>query len=260
MVDRGLRALEKVGRFVDFSLRVLIAIPVVALKRPREILAQFERVAVLSLPIAIGAGMSVGLVTWFQTHRILASHGAESTLPSFLGVVVLVELGPMLAGLLMASRMGAGLAAELGAMSLNEEIAARIVLGTDPRISLVAPRTLACAIAVPLLTIVIDAAALGGGLAAELAAGSLSTAAYGNRTLDFLRFSDVVPATLKTAVFGLLIGLVGCWTGLHAGRSSEAVGRAATAGVVRSILAVFAANVAIVPIVQAIADATGWIR
>ncbi len=260
MAKHGLGVLEKIGRFVDFCARVLISMPVVALTRPGEVLTQFERVAVLSLPIAIGAGASVGLVTWFQTHRILAAHGAESSLPSFLGVVVLVELGPMLAGLLVASRMGAGLAAELGSMSLNEEIAARVVLGTNPEISLVAPLTLACAIAVPLLTIVIDAAALGGGLLAELAAGNLTAAAYGNRALDFLKFSDVVPATLKTAVFGVLVGVVGCWTGLHAGRSSEAVGRAATAGVVRSILAVFAANVILVPIVQTIADAAGWTR
>src|SRR5262249_16958930 len=188
------------------------------------------------------------------------AHGAESTLPSFLGVVVLVEIGPMLAGLLVASRMGAGLAAELSSMNLNEEIDARIVLGSDVFLRLVAPRTLACAVAVPLLTVIIDASALGGGLAAELTAGSLTPPMYGNRAMDFLRLSDVVPATLKTSVFGLLIGLVGCWSGLNAGRSSEAVGRAATSGVVRSILAVFVANVVVVPLLQAITDAVRWLN
>jgi phospholipid/cholesterol/gamma-HCH transport system permease protein len=245
---------------VDFSVRVLAAVPVALATRPGDVIAQFERVALQSLPIVLGAGVSVGLVMWFQTHRLLAAHGAESTLPSFLGVVVLVEIGPMLAGLLVAARMGAGLAAELGSMTLNEEIDARIILGSSPALTLVAPRTLACALAAPLLTVIIDAAALGGGLAAELAAGGLSPAVYGNRAMDFLRLADIVPATLKTSLFGVLVGLVGCWTGLNAGRSSEAVGRAATAGVVRSILAVFAANVVLIPLVQTVIDAAGWIN
>ena len=92
-----------------------------------------------SLPIVGGAGLSVGLVTWFQTHRLLAAKGAESVLPRFLAVAVVVELGPILAGVLVAGRMGAGLAAELGSMILNEEIEARVVLGADPVSGLVAP-------------------------------------------------------------------------------------------------------------------------
>src|SRR5581483_4524654 len=108
--------------------------------------------------------------------------------------------------------------------------------------ALVAPRVLACALAVPLLTIALDASALLGGLAAELAGGSLTAEAYQARSLDYLWLRDVLPATVKTVVFGLLVGLIGCWTGLTAGRSTESVGRAATRGVVRSSLAVFAAN------------------
>jgi len=246
------------GRFLEFCVRVLVAVPWTLASRPSETLAQFERVAIQSLPIVLGAGLSVGLVTWFQTHRVLAAHGAEAALPSFLGVVILVEIGPMLASLLVASRMGAGLAAELGSMKLNEEIDALIVLGSNPYQGLVATRTIACAVAVPLLTVLIDTAALGGGLAAELTAGNLSASAYGNRVMDFLRLSDIIPATIKTALFGLLIGLVGCWTGLNAGRSSEAVGRAATSGVVRSILAVFAANALVVPLLQGVVEAAGW--
>ena len=108
------------------------------------------------------------------------------------------------------------------------------MLGADPVPTLVAPRAIACALAVPLLTVVLDASAVLGGLAAELAAGTLSAAgSSGAGRSIFLRLGDVVPATLKTAVFGLLIGLVGCWTGLNADRSAEAVGRAATRGVVR---------------------------
>jgi phospholipid/cholesterol/gamma-HCH transport system permease protein len=225
-----------------------------------ETLLQFEQVALRSLPIVLGAGLSVGLVTWLQTHRMLVQHGAESTLPSFLAVAVLVELGPVLAGLLVAGRMGAGLAAELATMVLNEEIDARLALGVDPVPSLVAPRAIACTLAVPLLTVVLDASAMLGGLGTELAVGKLTAQLFASKAMVFLQLADIIPATLKTAAFGLLIALAACWTGLTAGRSAEDVGRAAIRGVVRSILAVFASNVVMVPLIQWTAAGSRWIE
>jgi len=257
MVAHGVRSIEALGSFLDFAVRACGSAPGAVVHRFGEVIWQFEQVAVKSLPIVVGAGLSVGLVTWLQTHRLLVTHGAESTLPSFLAVAVLVEIGPALAGLLVASRMGAGLATELGSMVLNEEIDARIVLGADPVPTLVAPRAIACALAVPLLTVIIDASALLGSLIAELAAGESSTILFCNRALLFLRLSDVVPATLKTAVFGLLVALVACWTGLNADRSTEAVGRAAIRGVVRANLVVFAANVVMVPCIQVATEVLG---
>jgi phospholipid/cholesterol/gamma-HCH transport system permease protein len=243
--------------FLAFVGRTCGRAPWAVVYRLAEVITQFEQVAVRSLPIVLGAGMSVGLVAWLQTHRLLVAHGAESALPSFLAVAVLVEIGPILAGLLVAARMGAGLAAELSSMVLNEEIDARIVLGADPVPTLVAPRAIACALAVPLLTVIIDASALLGSLAAELTAGRSTNTLFWNKTLVFLRLSDVVPATLKTAVFGLVVGIISCWTGLNAERSTEAVGHAAIRGVVRSILGVFAANAVMVPGIQFAADALG---
>ncbi len=250
--------LERFGRFVGFAAESLAALPLVAFRRPGEVVRQFERVAWGSLPIAGAAGGSIGLVTWLQARRLLITYGAESNLPSVLAAAILVETGPVLASLLVAGRMGAGLAAELGSMTMTEEVDAREVLGAPTIPSLIAPRVLACTLAAPLLTILLDAFALLGGLGAELVGGSLSAGAYQDRSLDFLRLSDVIPATLKTAVFGFIVALVSCWTGLHADRSTEAVGQAATRGVVLSMLGVFLANAALVPATQALTRLMGW--
>jgi phospholipid/cholesterol/gamma-HCH transport system permease protein len=258
MFESVIERLEQFGRFVGFAMEAVGAMPGALFRRPGEVLRQFERVAWGGLPVVAAAGTSVGLVTWLQVRRLLATYGAEENLPSVLSAAVLVETGPVLASLLVAGRMGAGLGAELGSMTMTEEVDAREVLGAPTIASLVAPRAIACALAVPLLTILLDAFALLGGLAAELLGGSLSAEAFQRRALDFLRLSDVIPATLKTIAFGLLVALIGCWTGLNADRSTEAVGHAATKGVVRSMLAVFAANVVLVPAIQALVTWLDW--
>ncbi len=258
MGDSSLREwLATLGRFLDFALRVLAAFPAVVLRRGSELVRQFERVAWGSVPIVATAGFSVGVVTWFQSRRQLVANGMQDALPGMLAFAVVVETGPLLASVLVASRMGAGLAAEVGSMNLTEQLDAQIVLGSPPIESLFAPRVLACVLALPLLTLLMDTMALFGGMMAENMAGALTPQAYAIKSLDFLWLRDVIPATLKPGLFGFLIGVIGCWVGLRSGRSTEDVGHAATRGVVLATLAVFFANVLIVPWIQGIVDALG---
>ena len=238
--------------FVDFTAATVGAIPLALIRRPREILAQFDRIAWGGIPIAAVAGLCIGLVTWLQLHRLLLTYGAEGRLPSILAAAILLETGPILASLLVAGRMGAGLGAELGSMLASEEIDAREVLGAPTIGALIAPRAIASIVAVPLLTVVLDVSALIGGLVAELVGGSSPLGLFQSHYFDFLRWDDVTSATLKTAVFGLIVALVSCDAGLHTNRSTEGVGLAATRGVVRSMVAIFLVNVVLVILIRSV--------
>jgi phospholipid/cholesterol/gamma-HCH transport system permease protein len=249
---------RRVRAVLGFSARVILESPRALVFRFGDFVRQFERIAWGTAPLVFIAGLSVGLVTWLQTRRLLVGYSLEATTPGILLVAVVVETGPILAGLLLAGRVGAGLAAELGSMSLTEELDAREVLGAPVILTLVAPRVLACVAAAPLLTILIDAAALLGGLLGESCWGSISSEAFLARSFDYLKLADAIPATLKTAAFGLLIGIVACRAGLTAERSTDAVGRAATHGVVAAALAIFIANAALVPLIQAATAALDW--
>lgn len=244
-------------RFPDFALRVGCAMPGALWRRPGELIAQFDRVFLAGLPIVLAAGVCVGLVTWLQTRGQLSSYGLEANLPGILAAAVVLETGPTLAGLVLAGRMGAGMAAEVGSMALTEELAARETLGAPMESSVVAPRVWACLLAAPLLTVLMDGAAIAGAMCAESAFGRMPLEGFARRTLDYLRSWDATLATLKTVVFGGLTGLFGCWNGARVADrpSSEAVGAAATRGVVAAMLAVLGSNILMLPHIQWLASA-----
>jgi phospholipid/cholesterol/gamma-HCH transport system permease protein len=248
-----MRWLEQCGRYSHFAIRALAATPRV-LGRPGDLLAQIYNVLIGALPLGVVAGLAVGAVVWMHLRDVvetLAGREAVSLLPRALALAVALEFAPIVAGLMVAGRTGASLGAELGSMRLTEQIDALEVLGLSPLRILVAPRVLACMIALPLLTVFISyLGILSGFLAETLSGGSLTWAQYHTESLRNLTLRNVLPATLKTVVFGYLIGVSGCYFGMQAGGGTEGVGRAATRSVVVSIFLVLIADVVLVRAIQ----------
>lgn len=244
-----LSALEQIGHFTVFSLRV-IADLAFQLVRPRATLAQCARFVVGMLPIVLIIGVSMGLVAWMHVGAILHRFDSEQLLPTLLMVAVVLEFGPVSVGLLAASRLAAGLAAEIAAMKATEQVDALRCLGVDPAVRLLAPRVAACILVLPPLTVAIDYAALCGSYAAEWLGGGLTWSLYYQYSLDQIHVREAALATCKTALFGLLVGLISCWYGMQAESSTEAVGRASTRAVVAATLAVLVSNVFLVRIIQ----------
>src|SRR3954468_1085816 len=232
--------LEALGQATYFALRALPALPS-ALRRPHELLSQLYQVLLGALPLGLTAGAATGVVIWMHLRgslQTVGGPGAAQYLPQALALAVVLEFAPITAGLLVAGRSGASLGAELGSMRLTEQVDALEVLGLSPLHELVAPRVLACVLALPLLTLFITYLALGAGYLAEAAGGSLSWRQYQNETLRVLTLHDVIPSTLKTVVFGFLVGVVGCYFGMNARGGTEGAGRGGTRGVVGSVFLV----------------------
>jgi phospholipid/cholesterol/gamma-HCH transport system permease protein len=247
-----LTLLENLGHYVVFAVRTLILAPG-AVRRPRELASRLFDILIGALPLASVAGLALGVVIWLHLHRVLERFGAAGVLPQAVALAVVLEFAPTGAGLIVAGRSGASLGAELGSMRLTEQIDALEALGLSPLRLLVAPRVLACIIALPLLTAFIIYFALAGSYAAEAVGGNLSWVQYRTESLRGLHLEDIVPATLKTMVFGYLIGTTGCYLGMNATGGTEGVGRAATRSVVLSTFLVLAANVVLVRLIQIVA-------
>jgi len=242
-----------VGRLTAFAVR---AVPAAAgaLPHPRWWLRPLHGMAVGALPLAFVTGIALGVVIWMHTRGILARAGPDAVdlLPTVLAVAVLLELAPVGAGLIVAARTGASLSAELAAMKVGEQLDALELLGVSPIGRLIGPRVLACVLAVPILHVLIAGTALLSGYAAEIATGHTTILQYQSAVMRELFLLDVIPALLKTFVFGLLTGVAGCFIGLYAREGSEGVGRAATDAVVICSLLTLAADVLLVGLFKAL--------
>ena len=204
---------------------------------PGLIARQILEIGYFSLPVVGLTAIFTGMVLALQSHTGLARWDAEQTIAGIVVLSITRELGPVLAGLMVAGRVGTAIAAEIGTMRVTEQIDALATLSTDPFRYLVAPRLLAATITLPILVVVADAIGVLGGFVVAASKLGFGADAYLANTLDFLRPIDVISGLVKAAVFGFLVALMGCYHGYRSGRGARGVGTATThAAVSASIL------------------------
>jgi len=236
---------EFVGNVSRFGLRGFVDL----FRRPFEggqIGRQLAEVGAKSLPLVIASGFALGAVLTLHTRSTLVTFGAASLIPTIQALAFFVEIGPLVVALLVAGRVGSGIGAVLANMRASEQIDGIESLSIDSFKFLVVPRIVACVLALPLLTLFMDFSGLLGGFLAERAASGISFQLYLTRAFSAFEWSNFVPPTFKTAVFGLIIGTVSSYFGYTTNRGAQGVGQAATNSVVVSSLLIFVTDVILI--------------
>jgi len=213
-----------------------------AFSRPfefKELVRQCYIIGNRSLVLVGVTGFILGLVFTLQSRPTLMEFGAESWMPSMVSISIVREIGPMIIALICAGRISSGIGAELGSMRVTEQIDAMEVSGTNPFKYLVVTRIMATTLMVPLLIIFGDAIALYGSAIVENLKGDVSYQLYFNKIFNALKFSDLIPATIKSIFFGLAIGLVGTYKGYYCKKGTAGVGEASNTAVVYTSMLLF---------------------
>jgi phospholipid/cholesterol/gamma-HCH transport system permease protein len=214
-----------------------------------ELFRQLDEIGSKSLPLVALAGAATGIVLSMEARFSLTRFGAKSLLPAAIVFSIIHETGPIITGLVVSGRAGAGIGAELASMKVTEQIDAIEASAVNPYRLLAATRVLACILMLPLLTLAADFSGLIMGWVAQAAVEPLSLHQFITSGFKGANFSDFLPPTLKTAVFGLIIGLIACFQGMRTQGGAAGVGRAATSSVVLSSLFVILADVVLVKLI-----------
>jgi phospholipid/cholesterol/gamma-HCH transport system permease protein len=236
---------EVAGDVSLFGLRAITD----AFRRPFEgdqLRTQLAEIGARSLPLVVASGFALGAVLTLHTRSSLVTFGATAWIPTVQALGFFVEIGPLVTGLLVAGRVGSGIGAVLSNMRATEQIDAIESLSIDSFKFLVVPRILACMLALPILTIVMDFAGLLGGFASEYATSRLSFQLYLARAFSSFEWSNFYAPTLKTAVFGFVIGTVSSYAGYTTNEGAQGVRLAATRSVVVSSLLIILSDVLLI--------------
>lgn len=207
-----------------------------------QLFRQFFEIGYLSLPVVGLTAFFTGMVLALQSYTGFSRFNAENAIASVVVLSITRELGPVLGGLMVAGRIGASIAAEIGTMRVTEQVDALISLSTSPQKYLIAPRLLASIIMLPLLVIVADTIGVLGGYIVSIYRLDFNSAAYLKQTFDFMHIEDVTSGLIKAAVFGFIIALMGCYHGFNSNGGAEGVGKATTQAVVSSSILILIAN------------------
>jgi phospholipid/cholesterol/gamma-HCH transport system permease protein len=212
----------------------------------RELIGQLDEIGSKSLPLVALAGSAIGVVISLEARYSLSRFGAKSMFPATLVYSVVQVMGPVITGLVVSGRVGAGIGAELASMRVTEQIDAIEASAINPYRLLAATRILACILMLPLLTLAADACALLTGWLAQALVEPLSFHQFIQSGFSGATFNAFLPPTFKTAVYGLIIGLIACFQGMRTQGGAAGVGRAATNSVVLASLFLILADVVLV--------------
>jgi len=236
-----LAGLETMGRLTLFTAQAVYY----SVQPPyywRLLLRQMVEIGYYSLPVVGLTAIFTGMVLALQSYTGFTRFNAEAAIPNVVVLSMTRELGPVLAGLMVAGRIGAAIAAEIGTMRVTEQIDALTTLSTNPLKYLVAPRLVAGLLMLPLLVAVADLIGVFGGYIVSIYKLGFNPATYIKNTVDFVEFLDVVSGLVKAAVYGFLVTLMGCYHGYHSKGGAQGVGAATTNAVVSASILILAAN------------------
>jgi len=212
----------------------------------RELIRQLDSIGSLSFPLVAMAGAATGVVLSLEARDSVVRFGAKALLPALIVFSLIRETAPIITGLVVSGRVGAGIGAELGAMKVTEQIDAMEASGVNPYKYLAATRVWACMLMLPLLTLAADFFGIVTGWIATTLAETMAFRLFLERGFKMINFNDFLPSLLKSAVFGLIIGVVATFQGMRTKGGTEGVGRSATSSVVLSSLFVILADVVLV--------------
>ena len=235
--DTALRAVTLVGDFTVFGMQT-VAWGLRRRPAPGTVWPSLYIVGVRSVPVVALTGMFIGMVMAVQMYSQFHRMGLATRLGSMINISIVRELGPVLAATMLAGRVGSSMAAELGTMRVTEQVDALSVLGAHPLHYLVLPRLIACALLVPLLTVMADFMGIMGGALICTKVYGIEAHYYWEHSQSFVQGWDVLMGMIKAFFFGIVIALVGCHRGLNSKPGAEGVGQAATEAFVTSFVVI----------------------
>lgn len=207
-----------------------------------ETINQFYIIGYKSLPVVGLTAFFTGGALALQIFEGGSRFNAQSAVPSIVAIAMVRELGPVLGGLMVAGRVSAAMAAEIGTMKVTEQLEALQAMSTDPIKYLVLPRIIASSLSLPILVAVGSTIGIMGGLFIGVSRLNFNASSYLLNTIEFLNIGDIISGIIKAIVFGFIIAIMGCFNGFKATQGAEGVGRATTNAVVSSSILILASN------------------
>jgi phospholipid/cholesterol/gamma-HCH transport system permease protein len=232
---------EELGAFFLFFFQAITHIvrPPLFIK---QLFKQMEFIGIRSTPVVMLTGIFSGMVSALQTYHGFSLFGAESLVGSTTALGLLREVGPVLAALMVTARAGSAMTAEIGIMRVTQQIDALVVMGVNPFHYLIIPRIVATIIMMPMLTLIFDSIGMIGSYLVGTAVLGIDKGVFMARVIEYVGYTDLFSGLIKSAFFGAILAIVGCYKGYSTSGGAEGVGQAATQSVVLSSVSILIAD------------------